>query len=209
VLEALLNIGSRLQMFERFLIYIHYIALFSFLLAYARFIPGQGRYPLMRFAHNFLFIYMTMSLILLRSEKQANFRWPKSLVVASALLILLALGYLAQVSPLFKYSEDRLNADPCATFSFIVTHTLCDFNLGYVVLEPYVPMDRYVFSLLDSHNTFHSVEYFQFSLSDFRVYGSNGERAINILVSSPKRGEPILQGFSIIYSSCDVVLQLV
>jgi hypothetical protein len=235
VAEVVLNVGSALYMFERIFIYIHYVALLLllflllhkvshnrglplklflfmliisyFLLAYARFIPGQGRYPLMRFAHYVLFTYLVTSLSLFK--KQENFRPQKNLIaVSSILLVLLAMGYLAQVSPLFKYRDYRLSVYPHDTLNFVIAHTNCDFNLGYIVLEPFVPVNRYAFSLLDSHNTMCSgIEYFQFSLSNFRIYGNSNRKVINIVISSPKLGEPILQDYPIVYNSHDIVLQ--
>jgi hypothetical protein len=233
--EVVLNVGLALYMFERIFIYIHYVALllllffllhkvshnrglplklFLFmliisysLLAYARFIPGGGRYPLMRFAHYVLFTYLVTSLSLFK--KQENFRPQKNLIaVSSILLVLLAMGYLAQVSPLFKYHDYRLSVYPHDTLNFIIMHTNCDFNLGYIVLEPYIPVNRYAFSLLDSHNTACSgIKYFQFSLSNFRIYGNSNRKVINIVVSSPKLGEPILQYYPIVYNSHDIILQ--
>ncbi|MCS7367599.1 MAG: hypothetical protein NDF52_06950 [archaeon YNP-WB-062] len=235
VAEVVLNVGSALYMFEMIFIYIHYVALLLllflllhkvshnrglplklflfmliisyFLLAYARFIPGQGRYPLMRFAHYVLFTYLVTSLSLFK--KQENFRPQKNLIaVSSILLVLLAMGYLAQVSPLFKYRDYRLSVYPHDMLNFVIVHTNCDFNLGYIVLEPFVPVNRYAFSLLDSHNTMCSgIEYFQFSLSNFRIYGNSNRKAINIVISSPKLGEPILQDYPIVYNSHDIVLQ--
>jgi hypothetical protein len=235
VSEVVLNVGSALYMLERIFIYIHYVALLLllflllhkvshnrglplklflfvliisyFLLAYARFIPGGGRYPLMRFAHYVLFTYLVTSLSLFK--KQESFRPQKNLIaVSSILLVLLAMGYLAQVSPLFKYRDYRLSVYPYDTLNFVIMHTNCDFNLGYIVLEPFVPVNRYAFSLLDSHNTVCSgIEYFQFSLSNFRIYGNSNRKVINIVVSSPKLGEPILQDYPIVYNSQGIMLQ--
>jgi hypothetical protein len=235
VAEVVLNVGSALHMLERIFIYTHYVTLLLllflllhkvsynrglpiklflfmliisyFLLAYARFIPGGGRYPLIRFAHYVLFTYLVTSLSLFK--KQENFRSEKYLIaVSSILLVLLAMGYLAQVSPLFKYRDYRLSVHPHDTLNFIIMHTNCDFNLGYIVLEPYIPVNRYAFSLLDSHNTACSgIEYFQFSLSNFRIYGNSNRKVINIVVSSPKLGEPILQYYPIVYNSHGILLQ--
>ena len=240
VLETIPNIGPALHVFERILIYIHYITLLLlllllyrisskslpfklklilFLLAitylpliYARFIPGHGRYPLMRFAHHILFIYITITLFLLNKQGNNVILQREKMIVVSAtlLLVLLAIGYLAQVSPLFKYYDHRLNVNPVIVMNFVVASTTCNFNFGFIAFKPYTAIDRYAFSLLDSHNIRCSnISYFQFVLTEFKVHGNVDENTVSIVVLSPKRGEPILQTYPVVYNAHDVTLQMV
>jgi hypothetical protein len=111
--QVMLTIGSSLQLFERIAIYVHYIALLLLLLLpivmlslgakvflalpviryyaflYARFIPGGGRYPLMKLAHYFLFLYIVVIVSML---KRLEINVSKRIIVICALLFsLLAL----------------------------------------------------------------------------------------------------------------------
>mgnify|MGYP000487960246 CR=1 FL=1 len=239
VLETIPNIGLALYVFERIFIYIHYItlllllfllyrinskslpfklklilfllAIIYFLLIYARFIPGQGGYPLKRFAHHILFIYISITLLFLnKQDGNIILQREKSIISVTLLLMLLAMGYLAQVSPLFKYHDYRLSINPMIVMNFVATSTACNFNFGFIAFKPYTAIDRYTFSLLDSYNIKCSnISYFQFILTESRVYGNVNEGVVNIVVLSPKRGEPLLQTYSIIYSAHDVILQTV
>jgi hypothetical protein len=120
--QVILTTGSSLQFFERIAIYIHYLTLLSLLLLpiimfnrrlslgteafltllvilyytflYARFIPGHGRYPLMRFAHYFLLLYIVIIVSLLK-HLEINVS-KRVIVIYTLLLALLALGYLAK-----------------------------------------------------------------------------------------------------------------
>lgn len=234
--QVVLTIGSRLQLFERIAIYIHYIALLSLLLLpiiifrrlslgvrvfltllvilyytslYARFIPGQGRYPLMRFAYCFLFLYIVIIASLLK-HLEINVS-KRVIVIYTFLFSLLALGYLAQVSPLFKYADHRLSIDPQNVMGFLTTYAGCRFNMGYVVIKPYMAINNYAFVLLDAHNTICvGIEYFQYVLNGSYILG-NAKGPLNILVISPKYEGLPEQALSLdlVYSAGDLLLIMV
>jgi hypothetical protein len=235
--QVVLTIGSGLQLFERIAIYIHYIALLSLLLLpivmfnrrlslgarvflillvilyyaslYARFIPGQGSYPLMRFAHYLLFLYIVVIVSML---KHLEINVSKRVIVIYALLFsLLALGYLAQVPPLFKYADYRLSIDPQNVMGFLTTYAGCRFNMGYLVVKPFMAINNYAFALLDAHNTICvGIEYFQYVLNGSYVFG-NAKGPLNLLVISPKyEGLPKQTlGLDLIYSAGDLLLIMV
>jgi len=235
--QVVSTIGSGLQLFERIAIYIHYIALLSLLLLpivmfnrrlslgarvfltllvilyyaslYARFIPGHGRYPLMRFAHYSSFLYIVVIVSML---KHLEINVSKRVIVIYALLFsLLALGYLAQVSPLFKYADYRLSIDPQNVMGLLTTYAGCRFNMGYLVVKPYMAINNYAFALLDAHNTICvGIEYFQYVLNGSYVFG-NAKGPLNLLVISPKyEGLPKQAlGLDLIYSAGDLLLIMV
>jgi len=235
--QVVSTIGSSLPLFERIAIYIHYTALLSLLLLliilvfrrlslgarvfltllvilyytflYARFIPGEGRYPLMRFAHFFLFLYIVIITSLLK-HLEINVS-KKIIVIYTFLFSLLALGYLAQVSPLFKYADYRLNIDPQNVMEFLTTYAGCKFNVGYVVIKPYVAINNYAFALLDAHNTICvGIEYFQYVLNGSYILG-NAKGSLNILVISPKyEGLPEQAlNLDLVYNAGDLLLVMV
>ena len=234
--QVILTIGSSLQLFERITIYIHYIALLSLLLLpiiifrrlslgvrvfltllvilyytslYARFIPGHGRYTLMRFAHYFLFLYIVIIASLL---KHLEINVSKRVIVIYALLFsLLALGYLAQLSPLFKYADHRLSIDPKNIMEFLTTYAGCRFNMGYLVIKPYMAINNYAFVLLDAHNTIcRGIDYFQYVLNGSYILG-NAKGPLNLLVISPKyEGLPKQAlNLDLAYSAGDLLLIMV
>jgi hypothetical protein len=236
--QVILEIGRGLQLFERIIIYIHYVALLSLLslpiplaifnrrlslgagafltflivlyyvLLYARFIPGQGRYPLMRFAHYVLFLCI---ILIINLFEYLEIKVSKRMIVVYSLLFsLLALGYLAQVSPLFKYVDYRLSIEPQNIMRFLTTHTGCEFNMGYLVIKPYMAINNYAFALLDSHNIIcRGIEYFQYVLSSSEILGNKG--LTNILVISPKYeglSEQVLD-LDLVYNAEDLLLVVV
>jgi hypothetical protein len=236
--QVVLEIGRGLHPFERIIIYVHYAALLSLLsfpillamfnrrlslgagafltllialyyvLLYARFIPGQGRYPLMRFAHYVLFPCIILIINLL---EHLEIKVSKRMIVAYSLIFsLLALGYLAQVSPLFKYVDYRLSIEPQNIMRFLTTHTGCEFNMGYLAIKPYTAVNNYAFALLDSHNTIcKGIGYFQYVLSSSEILGNKG--LTNILVISPKyEGLPEqVLNLDLVYNAEDLLLVVV
>jgi len=55
----------------------------------------------------------------------------------------------------------------------LTTHTGYEFNMGYLAIKPYMAINNYVFTLLDSHNTICTgIEYFQYVLSSSDILGN-------------------------------------
>jgi hypothetical protein len=94
---------------------------------------------------------------------------------------------------------------------FLTTYAGCRFNMGYLVVKPYMAINNYAFALLDAHNTICvGIEYFQFILNGSYILG-NAKRALNLLVISPKYEGLPRQALSLnlMYSAGDLLFIMV
>lgn len=191
------------------------IGLSYFASLYGRFIPGQGMYPVLRFSPWPLLLSIMMLIHLFRSTRSflslTKLGNTKILLVMSILLVTILTGYLAQVSPLFKYREYRLNTDPGLVMKFIIRTTDCKFNLGYEVTVPWVVLENFGFVSLDSQNTIcKGIGYFQYSILNNKIIMTRpSDNPLNILVISSKYGGIITSQKNLIFNSCDITLSLI